>query len=85
MASRNRASGAREYRTVLDRLAERVVELREAAELTQEAASHEAGVDIRTWQRVEGGEVVQPTLLTIVRMAVALGVEPWELLHPAEK
>lgn len=56
------------------------------AELTQEQAAVEAGIDYKRWQRLESGEV-NMTVRTLVRVSVAVGVDFWELLKkpPSQK
>lgn len=82
MASRARETASRKYRALIVRLAARVSSLRTERGLTQEGASEAAGLDIRSWQRIERAEVAQPTLLTLVKVASALRVEVHELLDP---
>jgi transcriptional regulator with XRE-family HTH domain len=51
----------------------------------QEEAAWQAQVGIRAYQRLEGGKAVNPTLSTLVRLAVAFAVDVRELLVPAER
>jgi transcriptional regulator with XRE-family HTH domain len=62
-----------------ERLAEKVSALRAKRELTVKAASTRAGLFGRHWQKVEAGES-NATLKTLVRLALALSVEPAELI-----
>lgn len=57
-------------------LAERVIELRERVELTQEAAAKKAGVGVTTWSNIETGAITRPHARTLIKMARALGVAP---------
>jgi transcriptional regulator with XRE-family HTH domain len=52
---------------------------RHAASLSAAAAARRVQMHLRHWQKIEAG-VVNVTLLTLVRLAVALGVEPRTLL-----
>ena len=61
------------------RIATNVRRLRVAKKLTIEAAAQEAGLHTRHWQKVEGAEV-NPTLRTLVKIAITLGVSEQELL-----
>lgn len=62
------------------RLAANVRGLRTEKGLSLEAVAHEAAMHWRHWQKVEAGDV-GVTLRTIAKMAVALGVEPADLLR----
>jgi len=57
---------------------------REARGLAQEALGFEAEIDRTYVSGVERG-VRNPTLRTVQRLAIALGVRPSELLRAAEK
>ena len=60
-------------------LAERLYELRSANELSQAFLAELAGVDRKTINRIENGHFSQ-ALDTIVRLSVALGIAPSDLL-----
>jgi transcriptional regulator with XRE-family HTH domain len=60
-------------------LAERVIELRERAKLTQGEAAKRAGVGVTTWSNIETGTITRPHARTLIKIARALGVEPEEL------
>ena len=60
-------------------LAERLYELRSANELSQAFLAELAGVDRKTINRIENGHF-SPALYTIVRLSVALGIAPSDLL-----
>ena len=60
-------------------LAERLYELRSANELSQAFLAELAGVDRKTINRIENGHF-SPALDTIVRLSVALGIAPSDLL-----
>jgi DNA-binding XRE family transcriptional regulator len=64
----------------LERLATNVLTLRHQRRWTQEDAAHEAGFPLAMWQRIESGRT-NPTLLTLGRVADALGVEVVDLLR----
>lgn len=63
------------------RLLARVRELREARGLSQEAFAERAGLKYKHYQAVEAGRKPNIQLSTLVKMAKALGLEPWELLN----
>ena len=60
-------------------LAERLYDLRSASELSQAYLAELAGVDRKTINRIENGHF-SPALDTIVRLSVALGIAPSDLL-----
>jgi len=60
-------------------LAERLLELRIDADLSQARLAEIAGVDRKTINRIENGHF-SPALDTIVRLSVALGITPSALL-----
>jgi len=60
-------------------LAERLLELRIHADLSQARLAEIAGVDRKTINRIENGHF-SPALDTIVRLSVALGIQPSTLL-----
>ena len=62
-----------------ERLALNVRKLRESAGLTLEQAAERSGMYWRHWQKVEAGEV-NATLKTLVRLGLALDVDPGELV-----
>ncbi len=64
------------------RLLQRVKQLREKLDLSQEAFAERAGLDYKHYQHVESGRKPNFTIETLAKMAKALGVEPWELLQP---
>ena len=60
-------------------LAECLYELRSANEFSQAFLAELAGVDRKTINRIENGHF-SPALDTIVRLSVALGIAPSDLL-----
>ncbi len=62
-------------------LAERLYQFRQENELSQARLAEIAGVDRKTINRIENGHF-SPALDTIVRLCVALGVKPADLLRP---
>jgi len=60
-------------------LANRLFEMRSDAELSQARLAEIAGVDRKTINRIENGHF-SPALDTIVRLSVALGIAPSDLL-----
>lgn len=63
-------------------LAERVIELRERAGLTQGEAAKKAGVGVTTWSNIETGAITRPHARTVIKIARALGVDPEEIAAP---
>lgn len=61
-----------------DRVGANVRRLRKAKGLSQEALAHEAGMSMRYLAGLERGEE-NPSLLFLVKLAEALGVEPGAL------
>lgn len=64
-----------------NRLLARIRELREAKGLTQEAFAEKAGLAYKYYQHVEAGRRRDIRLSTLVKLAKALGLEPWQLLN----
>ena len=54
---------------------------RRRAALTQEQLADKAGVGIATIARIEGGDITEPRVSTLRKLARALGMEPRELLE----
>ena len=69
----------REVNNKREVLAERLLELRMNADLSQARLAEIAGVDRKTINRIENGHF-SPALDTIVRLSVALGIAPSTLL-----
>ena len=65
-------------------LLERVRREREQRGLTQEAFAEQAGLQYKHYQAVEAGRKMNFTMATFEKIAKGLGLEPWELLVPAE-
>ncbi|MHB1130189.1 MAG: helix-turn-helix domain-containing protein [Ilumatobacteraceae bacterium] len=61
------------------RVAEKLYELRQDNDFSQARLAEIAGVDRKTINRIENGHF-SPALDTIVRLCVALGVDPAEFL-----
>lgn len=70
-------------RDLRNRLARNVRLIREHEGFSQEETAERAGMSLRSYQRVEeGGEgPTSPRLLTVARVAVALGVDPFDLFR----
>jgi transcriptional regulator with XRE-family HTH domain len=62
-------------------LAERVIELRERAGLTQGVAAKRAGVGVTTWSNIETGTITRPHARTLIKIARAFGVEVEDLFE----
>lgn len=60
---------------------ERVKQLRESLGLTQEAFAERAGLKYKHYQAVEAGRKANIQFETLLKMARACGLEPWELLR----
>ena len=69
----------RAVKNMRDVLAERLYNLRSANEFSQAFLAELAGVDRKTINRIENGHF-SPALDTIVRLSVALGIAPSDLL-----
>ncbi len=69
----------RDVKNMRSVLAERLYDLRSANELSQAFLAELAGVDRKTINRIENGHF-SPALDTIVRLSVALGISPSDLL-----
>ena len=61
---------------------ERLRHLRAITGLTQEKLAEKAGLKYKHYQAVEAGRKPDVRLSTVEKLAKALGIEPWELLHP---
>jgi transcriptional regulator with XRE-family HTH domain len=66
------------------RLARAIRELRQRADLSQEAVAHNAGLTVSAYARVERGEA-NPTWTTVTRIAHGLNVSLAELAAAVEK
>ncbi len=64
------------------RLLARVRELRESRGLSQEAFAERAGLKYKHYQAIEAGRKMEFKISTLLKLAKACGMEPWELLHP---
>jgi transcriptional regulator with XRE-family HTH domain len=65
-------------------LRENLREARRRAALTQGELAQEAGVGVTTIVRIETGEITEPRVSTLRKLAQALGVEPRDLLQDWE-
>lgn len=70
----------RDVKNMRSVLSERLFDLRSANELSQAFLAELAGVDRKTINRIENGHF-SPALDTIVRLSVALGIAPSDLLE----
>ncbi len=62
-----------------ERLATNVKRCRAKRGLSLEEAANDGSMHWRHWQKIEKGEV-SPTLRTVAKLALALDVEPFQLL-----
>lgn len=70
---------------LLDRLIDRIRQLREQRGLTQEAFAEEAAISYKYYQAIEAGRRPDLRLSTLERLAKAHRMEVWELLRaPAQ-
>lgn len=60
---------------------ERVKHIRETLGLSQEAFAERAGLKYKHYQAVEAGRKTDFRFSTVVKMAQACGLAPWELLN----
>jgi Predicted transcriptional regulators len=65
----------------VQRLMERVKLLRKSLGMTQEAFAERAGLKYKHYQAVEAGHKPNIQFETVIKMARACGIEPWQLLH----
>jgi transcriptional regulator with XRE-family HTH domain len=65
------------------RLSRAIRELRERADLSQEAVAHSASLTVSAYARIERGEA-NPTWTTVTQIAGALGVSLSELARAVE-
>jgi transcriptional regulator with XRE-family HTH domain len=65
-------------------LAERHIDLRERAGLTQEQEAKRAGVSPTTISGIESGKIARPHLRTLLKIARALGADVGELREPGK-
>lgn len=63
-----------------ERLADRIQQLRDRRDITQQEAAELASIEVKHWQYLERGGG-NPTLATLLAVAKALGVEVHELLR----
>ncbi|MDQ5827238.1 MAG: helix-turn-helix domain-containing protein [Chloroflexota bacterium] len=54
---------------------------RRRAALTQEELAREAGVGIMTIRRIESGDITEPRVSTLRKLAAALGISTRELVE----
>jgi transcriptional regulator with XRE-family HTH domain len=73
--------GGPEARSIIKLFAQNMRAARTRAKLSQEALAEEAGLHRTYVGSVERGER-NVSLVNIARLAKALGLQPWELLHP---
>ena len=67
---------------LLEHLIDRIRNLREQRELTQEAFAEEASISYKYYQAIEAGRKRDLRLSTLERLAKAHGLDVWELLMP---
>ena len=63
------------------RLPARIRALREARGLSQEAFAERAGLTYKHYQAIEAGRKPKLQLPTLIKIAKALDLEPWQLLN----
>lgn len=63
------------------RLLARIRALREGRSLSQEAFAERAGLKYKHYQAIEAGRKPKLQLPTLIKIAKALDLEPWELLN----
>ena len=68
--------------TTLKRLLNRLKQLRDAHQLTQEQFAELSGISYKYYQAVETGRKPDLRLSTLQRLAYAYGIEVWQLLSP---
>ncbi len=75
MATRFERELTRRLRTI----GRRISDARQLAELSQEEAAAQAGIDTRRWQRLEAGDV-NMTFKTLLRISQVLDIDPAALI-----
>ncbi len=65
-------------------LAEHLRDRRKARQLSQEQTAYRAGISVRTYRSLEGGEALNPYYATLSRIAGVLGVSVAELMGEEE-
>jgi len=68
----------------VEQLLNRLRELRLGKGLTQEEFAERSGISYKYYQAVEAGRKRDLRLSTLVRLAAAHGLEPWQLLAPGQ-
>jgi transcriptional regulator with XRE-family HTH domain len=63
------------FRSDAERLASMIRSAREAADLSQEALAHAAGVSVSTVRKIETGGVVEPGFFPVMSILRELGVD----------
>jgi len=63
-------------------LVRRLKELRKIHHVTQEEFSEQTGISYKYYQAIETGVKKELRISTLERLAVAYGIEVWELLAP---
>ena len=66
----------------ISHLLKRLRQLRTAHDLTQEQFAESTGISYKYYQAVEAGRKRDLRLSTLERLAVAYGIEVWQLLAP---
>ena len=66
----------------VEKLLRRLRDLRVQAGLTQEQFAESSGISYKYYQAIEAGRKRDLRLSTVIRLARAHGIEPWELLRP---
>lgn len=79
----SKAEVSRLNRVLLKGVGERVREFREVHELSQTELSRISGLDLSVVHHIENGRM-NITAQTAVKLALALGMEPWDLYVPRE-
>lgn len=83
-SSSRKSKESASFRRALSRFRKRVRELRQMHGLSYADLHQRSGVNWRQLVAIEKGEPVNPTFVTLIRLAEALGVEVHELLAPVQ-
>jgi transcriptional regulator with XRE-family HTH domain len=70
------------HSSTLDKLSQRLRELRRRHNITQEEFAGVAGLSYKFYQQIESGHKKQIWLETVERLAAGYGLEAWALLAP---
>lgn len=83
-SSSRKAKQSAPFRRAMKTLRTRVKDMRRMHGLSYDDLAKRSGVNWRQLVAIENGEPINPTLVTLTRLAHAFGIEVHELLVPAQ-